>query len=205
LADALSIENTHEIGDTMSEVRFLPAAWIAAQRRIESHAAQLDLLNNTLEQMLETGAADSVIEAILTAIDALDADTTDARNDDDERDEIADDDDTERATRKQVIAHLRSEGYTGNGFDTLVTLYHRDLAELEYLRAEGDTRGHMIRSRYQNNYSARKLWFCTERELRKYASEEMLAWFDQYGRLTRAQLRENLLGRKHYAGSGYLH
>jgi hypothetical protein len=116
--------------------------------------------------------------------------------------EIADDN-SERAARRDVIAMLRSEGYVGAGFDALARQYHRDLAEMDYLRAEDACRGHLVRPQHQNTYNPRNLWFCNERELRKYASEELLEWFDQYGRLTGAQLRENLLGRKHYAGSGY--
>lgn len=185
----------------MTEISFLPAAWIAMQRELEAREAQLAILTNTLEQLLAAGASDTVVESVLAAIDAIEARDN---SDDDQPAEIDEPDDTEKATRREIIAQLRSEGYVGAGFEALVTLYHRDLAELEYLRAESDTRGHMIRTRHQNNYSARKLWFCNERELRKYASEEQLQWFDQYGRLTRAQLRDNLLGRKHYAGSGYL-
>lgn len=191
----------------MTEVRFLPQSWIDAQRELEQHESQLAILTDTLERMLAAGASDAVVESILTAIDLIDAapaaDTVDDVDECDALERHESDDNPERATRREVIARLRSEGYAGAGFDVLVTLYHRDLAELEYLRAEGDCRGHMVRPRYQNDYSARKLWFCTDRELRKYASEEMLAWFDQYGRLTRAQLRDNLLGHAHYAGSGY--
>lgn len=179
----------------MCEVNLLPQEWVAAQREIEQRESQLAILSETLERMLAAGAADAVIEGIIAAIDAVDAEDTD--------DETQRDDNPDREARREIITQLRSEGYVGVGFDALVTLYHRDLAELEYIKAENETRGHMIRTRYQANYSARKLWFCTDRELRKYASEEMLEWFDQYGRLTRAQLRENLLGRKHYAGSGY--
>lgn len=181
----------------MSEVNFLPAAWVTMQRELEAQETQLAILTDTLERLLEAGASDTVVESVLAAIDAIQASDTEPA-------EIDEPDDTEKGTRREIIAQLRSEGYVGAGFDQLVTLYHRDLAELEYLRAETDTRGHMIRTRFQDNYSARKLWFCTERELKKYASEEQLEWFDQYGRLTRAQLRDNLLGRKHYAGSGYL-
>lgn len=189
----------------MSEVRFLPQSWIDAQREIEARESQLSILSDTLERMLAAGASDAVIEALLAAIDAVDAATVAAADESDELPEIEHEHDGSDAdTRLEVIATLRGEGYRGAGFDVLVTLYHRDLAELEYLRAEGDVRGHMVRPRFQDDYSARKLWFCSDRELRKYASEEMLGWFDQYGRLTRAQLRENLLGRKYYAGSGYL-
>lgn len=180
----------------MCEVNLLPREWVQAQREIEQRETQLAILGETLEQMLAAGASDAVIEGVIAAIDAVDA----AENSDDDE---PPQDDPDRAIRREIIAQLRSEGYVGVGFDALVTLYHRDLAELEYVKAEQETRGHMVRTRHQANYSARKLWFCTDRELRKYASEEMLEWFDQYGRLTRAQLRENLLGRKHYAGSGY--
>lgn len=202
----------------MCEVRLLPAVWIAAQRELERTESQLAILSDTLERMVAAGASDAVIEQLLTAIDLVDgsaapapADTVDELepsddvDDVDEYDEIdtGDESGDDRATRREVIARLRSEGYAGAGFDVLVTAYHRDLAEDEYLRAERDCRGQLVRSEFQLDYSARKFWFCSPRELRKYASEDLLRWFDQYGRLTRSQLRDNLMGRRHYAGSGY--
>lgn len=200
----------------MVNVQFLPPAWVAAQRAIEREQSQRDILADTLERLLAAGASDAVVEALLTAIDAVDAAELDAaaiaggaglgvdsEAAGDDYPDIAGPDDSERGIRQQVIAQLRAEGYRGAGFDVLVTLRHRDLAEDEYLRAENDLRGKLVRTKYQADYSARKLWFCSDRELRKYASDELLAWFDQYGRLTRAQLADNLLGRRHYSGSGY--
>lgn len=200
----------------MCEVNLLPAAWINAQRAIEAEQSQHDILADALERLLAAGASDAVIEAVLTAVDAVDAAVLDAAAigygaapavdvdvDVVEYPELAEPEDSERGIRQQVIAQLRAEGYVGAGFDVLVTLRHRDLAEDEYLRADNELRGKLVRTEFQSNYSARKLWFCSDRELRKYASDELLAWFDQYGRLTRAQLGDNLLGRRHYAGSGY--
>lgn len=196
----------------MDTVQFLPAAWIAAQREIEARDTQRDILADTLERLLTAGASDAVVEAVLAAVDVVDALELDTAaiaggstvvEPDIEPDAIAGPDDSERGIRQQVIAQLRGEGYVGAGFDVLVTQRHRDLAEDEFLRAENDCRGKLVRTEFQANYSARKLWFCSDRELRKYASDELLAWFDQYGRLTRAQLADNLLGRRHYTGSGY--
>jgi hypothetical protein len=191
---------------------FLPAAWIAIQRGIEAHTTQRDILADTLEQMLAAGANDKVIEALLAAIDAIDTaeldatvcDTTqDIADEPDDYPDIEQPEDSDRGDRQRIIAQLRDEGYVGTGFDMLVTLRHRDLAEDEWLRAENDCRGKLVRTEFQANYDARKFWFCNDREVRKYASPELLAWFDQYGRLTRAQLADNLLGKRHYSGSGY--
>jgi hypothetical protein len=188
----------------------LPAAWVAAQRELEAQDIQREILTDALQRLLALPKPDdAVVEALLSAIDAVDAvelavtaeqiagGTVDSEPD------IAGPDDSERGIRQRVIAELRAEGYVGAGFDVLVTAKHRDLAELDWERAENDLRGKLVRTEYQADYSARKLWFCTDRELRKYASDELLAWFDQYGRLTRAQLSDNLLGRRHYHGSGY--
>lgn len=165
----------------------------AISHEINERGNQLAILTDTLEALLAAGANTAAIDAVLIAIDAIDAAADD---------EIPEPEGSDHATRQQVITMLRAEGYSAPGFDALVTLYHRDLAELEYLKAETDTRGQMVRAESRANYSARRLWFCNDRELRKHASEEMLNWFDQNRRLTRAQLRDNLLGRTHHV-SGY--
>jgi hypothetical protein len=187
----------------------LPSDWVAVQRDIEQRDAQRDILADTLERLLAVGADDSVVEALMLTIDAVDAVEIRQRSTDadaeqsDAVDEIPEPDDSDRGIRQRVIANLRAEGYVGAGYDVLVTARHKDLAEDEYLRADNDLRGKLVRTAYQSFYDARKLWFCSQRELRKYASDELLGWFDQYGRLTRAQLADNLMGRRHYSGSGY--
>jgi hypothetical protein len=186
----------------------------AIDNELDARQTQLNILTDTLESLLAVGASDALIEQVLLAIDIIDAAaplsepetgsgggiTTACENPEPDEPE---DDEPYIEPRRRVIAELRSLGYSAPGLDALVRLYHRDIAEQEYLRAESDCRGHMLK-REHAGYSARKLWFCNERELRKYASDEMLTWFDENGRTTYLSLRDHLLTGRHYAGSGYL-
>lgn len=168
---------------------------------IESRSRQLDILSRALDELLNAGASDHVIDRVMSLIEHVDTgdDTADV-----EPAEIpADEPDAPTDTRKQVIADLRSQGYVAPGFDALVRLYHRDIAEQEWSRAEDDCRGQLVRAAYRANYDPRNLWFCNDRELRKYASEELLEWFDRNGRLTYQELRTRLLGGKHFVAGYY--
>lgn len=173
---------------------------------IESRGQQLDILSHALENLLSVGASDYVVDQVMTLIEYVDAgeiaaDTAETITEPAET--PVDETETPIDTRKQIIAELRSQGYVAPGFDALVRLYHRDLAEQEWQRAENDCRGQLVRAAYRANYDPRNLWFCNDRELRKYASEELLEWFDQHGRLTYQALRNRLLDGKHYVAGYY--
>lgn len=173
----------------------------AIDREIAARERQLDTLTATLEKLIEAGASDAVIERVMQAIEIVDAATPAPVSIDPEPEPEPEPEPSD--PRRVVIAELRSQGYMAPGFDALVRLYHRDLAELEWRKAEDDTRGHMTRPGH-TGYSTRNFWFCNERELRAHASEELLTWFDTNGRLTFRKLRDQLLTGQHYAGSGYL-
>lgn len=179
----------------------------AAEREIAARTQQIDVLQATLSELIRSDAPDAAIERVLEAIEIIDgatltpAELPAAGNTDDDADDDIEPDDSD--PRKEFIMHARSLSYTGAGFDVLLTKYHRDIAELEWRRAEDDTRGHMVKREYAGSYNTRRFWFCNDRELRKYASEELLTWFDNNGRLTRAKLRASVLGGSFYAGSGY--
>lgn len=207
----------------------------AAEREIAARTQQIDVLQATLSELIRSNAPDAAIERVIEAIEIIDgatptpAEIAPADDDTDTADDDIEPDDTE--PRQEFIRHTRSLGYRGAGFDALLTAYHRDMAEIEWQRAENETRGHMVKSEYangsytvtvvreiensdgttskvacketRNGYDTRRFWFCNDRELRKYASEELLTWFDNNGRLTRAKLRASILGGSYYAGSGY--
>lgn len=181
----------------------------AAEREIAARTQQIDVLQATLSELIRSNAPDAAVERIIEAIEIIDGATPrpaelPSADDTDTTDDDTDDTIERDEPRKEFITYARSLGYKGAGFDALLTAYHRDLAELEWRRAEDDTRGSMVkRSQAHKGYNTRRFWFCNDRELRAYASEELLTWFDNNGRLTRAQLRSNILGGKHYAGSGY--
>lgn len=171
----------------------------AIDAELAARDTQLAILTSSLEQLLESGAPDGVIESVMSAIDILDSAVLAAQAEPEPEIEPVSVD-----ARERVIVELRAQGYVAPGVDALMRLYHRDIAEGEYLKAEQELRGHLIKREHALNYSARRLWFCNVRELRKYASDEMLTWFDENRRVTYPMLRDMLLSGNHYAGSGYL-
>lgn len=95
--------------------------------------------------------------------------------------------------RMNAISTLRGWGYQGRSLDDLFKAWHRDEAHDEYLRAEEATRTHMLKSRYEGKMDARSLWFRNEATARKYASDELLEWWDQNGRATVEELKARLM------------
>ena len=73
-------------------------------------------------------------------------------------------------------------------FRELVALEHAELVESEYLRAWEDTNGHMIKAKYEDrSIEPRDFWGWPQSRIVKYASPEMLEWFNINGRLTLTQ------------------
>lgn len=95
--------------------------------------------------------------------------------------------------RMNAISTLRGWGYQGRSLDDLFKAWHRGEAHDEYLRAEEATRTHMLKSRYEGKMDARSLWFRNEATARKYASDELLEYWDQHGRVTVEELKARLM------------
>lgn len=178
----------------------LQAVHNAIAAELANRKRQLEILADALDTLHAAGANGAVLDCLYQAIDIIDASTVVDTAEADEPPAP----EPELTNRQKAIADLRSLGYVAPGYDQLVRLYHRDVAEMEYLRAEADTRGHMTKRQHAGKYNARNLWFCNLRELRKYASDEMLTWFDTHGRITYRMLRDQMDSGQHYAGSGYI-
>lgn len=100
----------------------------------------------------------------------------------------------EQQRRTNAISYLRGLGYQGNSLDELVRRWHADEAYQAYLRAEDDTRGQLLKPRWREaGFDPLTLWTATEATARKYASDELQAWWDAHGRVTVAELRAQLL------------
>ena len=95
--------------------------------------------------------------------------------------------------RRDFIATARAEGHAGAGFDDLLSSVHQRMVDELSIEAENATRGKMVRTRYELQVSAKQLWSVNDATARKWMSEEMAAWFDENGRLTRSVLREMIL------------
>ena len=99
----------------------------------------------------------------------------------------------EAIRRRNFIAEARSQGYTGQNFEQLLTHVFNDIALEQYLQAEADTKGYMVKSRYKTKIDPLNLWFVNEHTARQWMSDEMAEWFDQHGRITKSALREMIL------------
>ncbi|MCE5290071.1 MAG: hypothetical protein LLG14_12655 [Nocardiaceae bacterium] len=110
---------------------------------------------------------------------------------------------TELQIRREALRWLHDNGYYGDFRRASKARYHDLLAE-QYAQAEDDTRGAMLKSRYNPGEPGREefdakvgsienLWDAAPAALKKYASEELLLWFDQHGRVTLQRVRDSLL------------
>ena len=190
----------------MASITELKQARDTLDQLISARDEQLAILSDALTGLLAAGASDDVIDRVMTVIELVDAGTITEDKAEGITEDYVDDvpADEPVSIRKQVIADLRAQGYVAPGFDALVRLYHRDIVEQEWTRAEQDCNGQLVRPEHRGTYtSTRNFWSCNTRELKKYASEELLEWFDRNGRITYSELRDRMLGGKHYAGSGY--
>jgi hypothetical protein len=104
----------------------------------------------------------------------------------------------ERQRAKNAIAFLRMQGNKGRNLEELVADAHADWVESAWRKAEDDP---MVNGRFfkrevmiddQDPFDARQLWSVSEDKLHKYASEDLMRWFDVNGRLTKAQLQAAL-------------
>lgn len=100
----------------------------------------------------------------------------------------------EQARKINFIAQARRDGYTGAGFDALVTTVHRDMSANAHAKAMIDCIGYMDkRDRLGNGFH---FWFASDNTVRANATDELLEWFAAHGRITRAALRESILSGK---------
>jgi hypothetical protein len=101
----------------------------------------------------------------------------------------------EKVRRDEAAASLRSSGYTGRSFAELVRSAHRDHTELSYWQAEDETRGVLLNKAGQAaGVHPRSLFTGPESRARKYASEELMAYWHRVGRPTSDDFAASLLG-----------
>lgn len=101
----------------------------------------------------------------------------------------------DRQRRDRAIALLRNNGYVGAGFDELTRDSFENEANRAYLKAEDDTRGTLLnREGRAAGIDPRSLFKGPDNRARRYASEELLAWWDENGRLTLEEHRAEWLG-----------
>lgn len=99
----------------------------------------------------------------------------------------------EQQRRESVISSLRSSGYSGAGFDELTRNAYADVVHDEWLAAENAVT-FLVRKELAAKVDGRELWKVNESTARKWATPEMLEWWDQNGRTTLDGYRAGLLG-----------
>lgn len=111
----------------------------------------------------------------------------------------------EKQAREQAISSLRANGYHGKGFDELTREAFKDHAEQAFYDAEDVTRGHMLNKAGQAaGIDPRSLFTGAESRARKYASGDLLEYFERHGRLTLNDFVDGLLGgAKRSQATGY--
>lgn len=103
----------------------------------------------------------------------------------------------EKQRQERAIVQMRGQGYDGAGFHELSAKAFRDEADRQYFAAEEATRGNVINAAGQRaGVDPRSLFTGPESRARKYASEEVLQWWQDHGRLTLDNFRAGLIGGK---------
>lgn len=95
--------------------------------------------------------------------------------------------------RRNYMLAMQAEGHHGNTFTKVLKQKYYALVNEAYLAAEDATRGAMIKPQFVGKVDETALWSMSERDARKYMSDEMAAWFDQHGRLTFMAYRQSVL------------
>ncbi|AIM50341.1 MuF-like minor capsid protein [Mycobacterium phage Omnicron] len=101
--------------------------------------------------------------------------------------------------RRNFMRDAQAEGHAGDTFTKVLKQKYYALVNEAYQAAENATRGVMIKRKFDGKIDPTSLWSMSERDARKYMSEEMAAWFDQHGRLTFMAYRQSVLdGTTHW-------
>ncbi|AFN37800.1 head maturation protease [Mycobacterium phage MacnCheese] len=99
----------------------------------------------------------------------------------------------EEVRKRNFMRQARSYGHSGNTFTQVLKQSFYAEVDEAYWKAEAATNGFMIARKYVGKVNPAMLWHMSERDARKYMSEEMANWFDQNGRLTFMAYRQSIL------------
>lgn len=107
----------------------------------------------------------------------------------------------DRQRRQRAISDLRRDGYEGRSFDELARASYRDEVYRRVIDAENATRGTLLSKAGQAaGMDGLSLFTGSEARARKWASDELKAWWDAHGRLTLEQWKAQRLGDPGAAG-----
>ncbi|MEU5847447.1 phage minor capsid protein [Saccharopolyspora shandongensis] len=101
----------------------------------------------------------------------------------------------EAIRRRDAITRLRGEGYSGRGFDELARASFRDQVYAAYIAAEAATNGYLLSNEAEAaGIEPLSLFTGPAARARRWASDELLEWWDENGRLTFEEWVAELLG-----------
>lgn len=101
----------------------------------------------------------------------------------------------EPTEREQAAEMLRSCGYEGSGFEQLARAAFREIAEQCFLAAERDCRGTLLTPAGERaGIDPRRLFVGPRAYAHKWASEELIWWWEANGRLSFEEYAADLLG-----------
>lgn len=102
----------------------------------------------------------------------------------------------ERQRRRHTIDQLRAHGYRGPGFNALTRVAFHDEIRRRFLAAEEATSGHLLNpAGRRRNVDPRSLFTGSPTRALRYASEELMDWWAEHGRLTLPEYRAQFLWR----------
>lgn len=97
--------------------------------------------------------------------------------------------------RGRAIDAMKAHGYKGNSVRELAGAAFKEHAELSYLAAEDATRGHLLNAAGKKaRVNPRSLFTGPEARARKYASEDLLRFWQQHHRLTADDFHSSAIG-----------
>lgn len=104
---------------------------------------------------------------------------------------------TEAERKVEIIQELRGQGYSGKGWEHMTQDVFQQEAERMYYVAETETRTHLLNAAGRDaGINPFSLFTGPESRARKYASDELKAFWQDKGRLTVDDVRAGLLGGK---------
>lgn len=101
----------------------------------------------------------------------------------------------ERVRRDEAIRTMRGNGYRGKGFTELARAVFVEHAEASYWAAEDATKGYLRNAAGDRaGVDPRSLFTGPEARARKYASPELLDYWQEHGRMTLEDFTAGMLG-----------
>jgi hypothetical protein len=101
----------------------------------------------------------------------------------------------ERVRRDEAIRTMRDNGYRGKGFTELARAVFVEHQEASYWAAEEATNGYLVNAAGERaGIHGRSLFTGNEDRARKYASPELLDYWQEHGRMTLQDFTAGMLG-----------